>query len=239
MPRSRSGPWAIGIVLAALSVLLGLGVWQLQRLAWKTALIELRETRLAEPPITLPAVSGDPETMIDELAHRRVVATGTFLHDREIYLTTTRQGRFGFRVITPLRRADGTTVLVDRGWVPQEARDPAHRLAGQIVGEVTVQGLLRGPGARGWFAPDNDPARNYWFWRDVAAMAVFAGVDAPPLVIEADDTPNPGGLPIGSKMEVKLRNEHLQYAIIWFALAVVLAVIAVMARRQATADQTR
>lgn len=232
----RSGPWAISIVLAALCVLLGLGIWQLQRLAWKTALIELRETRLAEPPIALPAELGDPAALLAAMAHRRVTVSGAFLHDREVYLAATRRGRFGFRVITPLRRADGATVLIDRGWVPNEARDPAFRLAGQIASEVTVRGLLRGASERGWFTPDNDPARNYWFWRDLAAMATYAGVDAPPLLIEADTKPNPGGLPIGKKMAVKLRNEHLQYAILWFSLAAALLVIAVLARRQAIKD---
>ena len=95
---------------------------------------------------------------------------------------------------------------------------------------------MRGASERGWFTPDNDPARNYWFWRDLAAMATYAGVDAPPLLIEADTKPNPGGLPIGNKMAVKLRNEHLQYAILWFSLAAALLVIAVLARRQAIKD---
>ena len=234
----RSGPWAIGIVLAALCVLLGLGIWQLQRLAWKNELIELRETRLAEAPIALPADLADPAALLAALAHRRVTVSGAFLHDREVYLAATRRGKFGFRVITPLRRADGATVLIDRGWVPNEARDPAFRLEGQVESEVTVQGLLRGASERGWFTPDNDPARNYWFWRDLAAMATFAGVDAPPLLIEADTMPNPGGLPIGTKMAVNLRNEHLQYAIVWFSLAASLLVIAVLARRQAIGRAT-
>jgi len=232
----RSGPLAISIVLAALCILLGLGIWQLQRLAWKTALIELRETRLAEPPITLPTALADPAALLAALAHRRVTVSGAFLHDREVYLAATRRGTFGFRIITPLRRVDGATILIDRGWVPNEARDPAFRRAGQVEGAVTVQGLLRGASERGWFTPDNDPARNYWFWRDLAAMAAFAGVDAPPLLIEADTTANPGGLPIGKEMAVKLRNEHLQYAMLWFSLAAALLVIAFLARRQAIKD---
>ncbi len=234
----RSGPWAISIILAALCVLLGLGIWQLQRLAWKNELIELRETRLAEAPIALPADLADPAALLAELAHRRVTVSGAFLHDREVYLAATRRGKFGFRVITPLRRADGATVLIDRGWVPNEARDPAFRLEAQFESEVTVQGLLRGASERGWFTPDNDPARNYWFWRDLAAMATFAGVDAPPLLIEADTMPNPGGLPIGAKMAVNLRNEHLQYAIVWFSLAAALLVIAILAGRQAIGRAT-
>jgi surfeit locus 1 family protein len=232
----RSGPWAISIVLAALCVLLGLGIWQLQRHSWKTALVELRETRLAEPPIALPADLGDAAALLAAMAHRRITVSGEFLHDREVYLAATRRGAFGFRVITPLRRVDGAAVLVDRGWVPNKARDPAFRLEGQIEGPVTVRGLLRGASERGRFAPDNDPANNYWFWRELAAMATFAGVDAPPILIEADTTPNPGGLPIGRKMEVNLRNEHLQYAIVWFSLALTLVVIAVLARRRAIED---
>ncbi|MEE8274607.1 MAG: SURF1 family protein, partial [Alphaproteobacteria bacterium] len=141
-------------------------------------------------------------------------------------------GTVGFRVITPLERDDGPAVLVERGWVPAEARDPERRPEGQLTGAVTIEGVLRTRGRRGWFTPDNEVARNYWFWLDLPAMAAYAGEGVPPLVVEAGPAPNPGGLPVGREYRVGLTNDHLGYAITWYALAVALAVIYVLSQRR-------
>jgi surfeit locus 1 family protein len=221
------------MTLSSLLVLLALGGWQLQRLHWKTGLIEFREARIEAPPVPMPTdptlTGSDGET----LEFRRVTVTGRFLNDREIYLAVLRLGKSAFDVITPLRRDDGTTVLVDRGWVPAAARAPARRAAGQIAGPTTVEGLARAGGRRGWFTPDNDPERNYWFWLDIPAMAAFAGVEAPPLVIEAGPAANPGGLPLGRDYRVDLPNDHLYYAVTWFSLAAALGVIYVLSQWRA------
>lgn len=215
-------------------VLVGLGTWQLQRLSWKTELIAYRQAQLAAAPVTLPDdVSGEGTAAFE---FRRVTVSGAFLHDREIFLAATRQGKVGFRVITPIRRPGGAVVLVDRGWVPAEARDPSRRAEGQIEGPVSVEGVVRSGARRGWFTPDNDPARNYWFWFDLPAMAAFAGIEAPRFVIEAGPAPNPGGLPMGREMRVELRNEHLEYAVTWYCLALALAVIFVLSQRTRPQD---
>ena len=173
---------------------------------------------------------------IAALEFRRVMVSGVFLHDREMFFFATRQGSAGFHVITPLRRTGGGGVLIDRGWVPVEARDPAHRAAGQIGGAVTIEGLVRAPQEPGWFTPDNDPTKNYWFWRDVPAMAAFAGFDAPPLIVEAGPAANPGGLPIGRAFRFDIANDHLQYAILWYLLAAALAVIYVLSQRSPVSE---
>ncbi len=220
------------MALPALVVLFGIGTWQVQRLAWKTELIADREARLAAPPIALAADLGDDAETLAALDHRRVTVAGEFLHDREIYLAASRRGRVGFAIITPLRRTDGPTVLVNRGWVPADARDPARRAQGQVAGEVTVEGMVRPTARQGWLIPDNDTAKNYWFWLDVPAMAEFAGVDAPALIVEAGPAPNPGGLPIGRLARVGLPNDHLGYALTWYALTVALAVIYYLSQRR-------
>ena len=224
--------WATAMALPALVVLLGLGTWQLQRLAWKTDLIAYREAQLAAPPITLPTDLGDAGETLAALDHRRVMVTGAFLHDREIYLAASRRGRVGFAIITPLRRTGGATVLVNRGWVPATAREAALRPEGQVAGEVTVEGIVRPAARQNWLTPDNDTAKNYWFWLDVPAMAQFAGVEAPPLVVEAGPAPIPGGLPIGKQARVDLPNDHLGYALTWYALAAALAVIYYLSQRR-------
>ncbi len=233
--RFRPTLRATAIALSALVTLLALGTWQLERLASRTELIAHRQSQLAVPPMPLAAVpAGDPGAPA-ALEFRRVRARGVFLHVREIHLAATRRGKVGFRVVTPLRRADGTTLLVDRGWVPAAARDPARRAEGQVAGKVEVEGVLRGGGRRGWFTPDNDPAGNYWFWRDLPAMAAAAGVEAPAIVLEAGPAANPGGLPIGSEIVADPPNNHLGYAVTWYSLAAALVAIYVLSQRTSRA----
>ena len=232
--RFRPGPLATATALLGFVVLVGLGAWQLQRMDWKAELIALREARLAAPPVALPDDPADGAMAQDEIAaleFRRVTVSGVFLHDREMFFFATRQGSAGFHVITPLRRTGGGVVLIDRGWVPAGARPTWLRADGQLDGTVTVEGLIRSSPRRGRFTPDNDPAKNTWFWFDFAAMAAHAGVTAPAFVVEAGPAANPGGLPIGRELRVTLRNPHLTYAIIWYCLALALAVIFGLSRR--------
>lgn len=233
--RFRPTPRATAIALPALVTLLALGTWQLERLAWKTELIAHRQSQLAVPPMPLAAVPAGHPGATAGLEFRRVRARGVFLHEREIHLAATRRGKPGFRVITPLRRTGGATLLVDRGWVPAAAREPARRALGQVQGEVEVEGVVRGGGRPGWFTPDNDPAANYWFWRDLPAMAAAAGVEAPAIVLEAGLAANPGGLPIGSEITADPPNNHLGYAVTWFSLAAALVTIYVLSQRTSRA----
>ena len=230
--RFQPRPWPIVVTAVGLVVLLGLGTWQVYRLQWKTELIAWREAQLAAPPAPLPAfVDSDPEALND-YRFRKVEVTGRFLHDKEIYLAGYLYKQVGFQVITPLQRGDAQTVFVDRGWVPAERRDPATRAEGQVAGTVSLVGLARGPGKQGWFVPDNDPQENYWFWRDIPAMAAAAGVQAAPIVVQLKTTKNPGGLPIPSGEPITMRNDHLQYAITWYSLAVALVVIFYLSQRR-------
>ena len=205
-------------------VLVGLGVWQMQRLAWKTEAIAYREAMLAAPavPFTNDAV---------KVEFRRVIVEGEFLHEKEMFLAANRDGRYGLHLITPLRRPDGTYVLINRGWIPPGMRDAWLRADSRIEGPVTIEGVIRTNPGRSWLSPENDLAENYWFWRDFAGMAAFAGIEAPLLMVEAGPAENPGGLPIGRQFKVELRNDHLQYVIIWFSLAVALVVIFVLSQR--------
>jgi len=114
-------------------------------------------------------------------------------------------------------------MLVYRGVVPKEKIDPATRRAGQVDGETHVIGVWRVPDPPGWFTPAPDAAHRIWYAHDLAAIAKADSVRlAAPVVIEADATPNRGGWPKGGQTRVTFRNEHLQYAITWFGLAVVL-----------------
>lgn len=219
---------ALGLLL-----LLGLGTWQVQRLQWKLALIAERQVALDAAPVPLPRTLDAARP----LEFHPVRATGVFLHDRELYLHATDaggDGEAGYHVVTPLALAEGGTLLVDRGFVPERLKNQATRAAANVAGTVTVTGLLRLPGGKSsWFVPDNEPRRNEWFTLDPEAMAQAAHVtDALPFYVDADRTPNPGGYPVGGQTPVDLPNNHLQYAITWYALAGCLVIVYVLLLRR-------
>jgi len=223
--RFRPGLAATLATLIAVTIMVGLGTWQVERLAWKNALIDRIESGMRAAPAPLPARVEIPA----DWDFRRVSVTGQFLHDHELDLAArSMNGRIGYQIVTPLKRDDGTLVLVNRGWVPLEKRDPASRPEGLPAGTVTVEGVARVPAERGWMQPDNDPAANMWFWYDIPAMAAQAGAstgNALPVVIEAGAAANPGGFPIGGQTNVNIANNHLQYAFTWYSLAITLIVI--------------
>ena len=215
--------------LVALAILLGLGTWQLQRKAWKEGLIQQIETRAyGEPGSLLPEAEWDG-WRADRDEFRKVRVTGTFLHELEapVYglAPGTRQGAplQGYYVLTPLKLSTGAIVIVNRGIVPTELKDPAARPQGQVQGDATVTGLVRAPEARNPFTPKDDPARNIWFSRDPQAIAEARGLGrVAPFLIDADATPNPGGWPRGGQTQLTLPNNHLQYALTWYGLALTL-----------------
>jgi surfeit locus 1 family protein len=213
----RPLPFFTVAALGLFAGLVGLGVWQLDRLQWKLALIAQVSRNMRAPPIT-----PTPGAHIDE--YRRVALDGRFDNSKEVYaFATDETGAPVYHVIAPFKLADGRTFLVDRGIVPKEKLDPATRRAGQVEGTAHVVGIWRTPDAAGMFTPVPDRARRIWYSRDVTAMAKTDGVAlAAPVIVEADAAPNPGGWPKGGQTVVSFRNEHLQYAITWFALAAVL-----------------
>jgi surfeit locus 1 family protein len=214
----------------SLVILLGLGSWQVDRLIWKQDLIESRQAQAEMPPIAVPT-----DTVLDpELGFRAAYAEGRFLNDQEKYLMArTRRGNVGFQVITPLEQEDGRVIMVNRGWVPTDNRDPATRPESLIEGPVKVTGFLRLPAEKHWAQPENDPLKNQWFYVDVDHMAEDTGAElASPYYLELDETPVPGGLPIGGQAKVSLPNNHLEYAITWYSLALTLIVIFVMYHRR-------
>jgi len=223
----RPAFWPTVIALPAFLVLIALGTWQLYRLAWKTELNAERAAASQGTPIPLPRTLEEAEAV----KFRHVRVEGVFDHARERYLAaTSERGEAGFHVLTPLTLDDGRVLLVNRGFVPSELKRPERRKEGQVEGRVTVEGLVRVPPAEkpSWFVPDNVPDANMWFWMELAAMAP----DALPYYVDAGPAPNPGGWPKGGVTRLFLPNDHLQYAITWYALAVVLAVIYFVYHRQ-------
>jgi surfeit locus 1 family protein len=202
-----------GLILLAL-IGVALGVWQVQRMQWKAALIASVNARIAASPVAAPktiAPSSD--------AYRRVAATGRFRHDQETLVQAVTDLGAGYWVVTPLE-TQRFTVLVNRGFVPRDRRDPATRAGGNPGDPITVTGFIRLTEPGGGFLRANDPAKDRWYSRDVAAIAAARGLrNAAPYFIDADAAPNPGGYPVGGLTVVRFADNHLAYALTWFALA--------------------
>ena len=216
------------VSLIGLAILVGLGVWQLQRLEWKEALIARIDARTKAKPIGLDKAIAIAKERRNP-SYYRVRVEGRFHHDKERYLYAIGDGKPGWHVITPLETVNGDMVLIDRGFVPYDLKEPAGREAGQVESVVAMTGILRTPEIQTVFTPDNEPQANRWFWRDLGGMArsMFPDgtVQIAPFFLEAEASDVPGGWPKGGQTQLVISNNHLQYALTWFSLALVLIVI--------------
>lgn len=227
----RRFPWLVALLgCFAFVTLLMLGTWQVQRLQWKQALIATIDARKDAAPLPLAEIEALYKSTGD-VDYMAVAATGTFHHGGERHFLSTWKGRSGFFVYTPFELTDGRFVFVNRGFVPYDLKDQSKRPEGQVEGQVTVTGLARNPLSQksSILLPDNDPAKNIFYWKDRDAMArsanLRAGADIVPVFIDADAAPNPGGYPAGGVTLIDLPNSHLQYAVTWYGLAAALAAI--------------
>ena len=224
-------PWVLLFCSAiAFIMLLSLGIWQTQRLFWKEQLIAQIEQRTKAAPKPLAEIEA-AFAQGNTVDYMPVRLNGIFQHDYEQYFFTTFKGASGYAVYTPLLLNDGRAILVNRGFVPYEKQDPATRLQGQVTGEVTLTGLARDPliAKPSSYLPDNEPAKKLYYWKDWGAMMENNGLsqnhDFVGFFVDADATPNAGGLPVGGITILEQPNNHLQYAGTWFGLAAVLLVV--------------
>lgn len=217
------------LAAGAFAILAGLGIWQLQRLEWKRDLISRLEERMSAEPVTLAEVD-ERQNAGRDIEYLRVRVKGEYLHSKERHLYTVQGGTAGWRVFTPLELPSGRIVMVDRGFIPQELKQPDNRSESQFEGWALVTGIVRLPGDQGLFTPDNAPGKNVWHWRDLDGMA--ASVLSPeqmerlePFFIQHEDVPAMKGWPQAGYSNLNLPNRHLEYALTWFALAGVLVVV--------------
>jgi cytochrome oxidase assembly protein ShyY1 len=217
---------------ASLAVLLGLGTWQIERKAWKEALIATLAVRTAAAPVALPPQQ-DWAALTEESAEfmrvRLRIEPGA--GDDALVFTSGSTLRDdvkspGYFVFTPVRLPGGATVVVNRGYVPS-------RSAPRLDGPQEIVGSLRWPEAPSMFVSERDGSGT-WYMRDQRAMARALGWgEVAPFYVEQEAPVPSGGLPHPAPLNVRLRNDHLQYALTWFSLAAVLAaVFAVWATRQ-------
>ncbi|HJV51871.1 MAG TPA: SURF1 family protein [Noviherbaspirillum sp.] len=235
-PRPR--PLATLLVLALCAALacagfVALGTWQLQRLQWKLALIDRVEQRVHAAPVPAPGLDHWPRITAESDEYRHVQVIGTFLHQQSTLVQAATVLGSGYWLMTPLRRPDGTIVLVNRGFISADAADLLRRevrngTAGREQA-ATITGLLRISEPGGAFLHQNDPAADRWYSRDVPAIAAARSLrQVAPYFIDADAAPErdvqPGEIvPVGGLTVVSFHNSHLVYALTWYALAVMVA----------------
>lgn len=215
------------IGLGGAAILLSLGVWQMQRLAWKQGVIADINARIDAPPVTLPnAPTADSDSYLP------VTVTGRYAGDTLRVLISQKVHGAGYRLITPLEGPNGR-ILVDRGYIATDDKGIATP-----QDEVTVTGNLQWPQEADGFTPDPDFDNNIWFARDVPTMAKV--LDTRPILLVArnvsQDDPVVTPLPVAT---ARIPNDHLQYAITWFSLAAIwLAMSFYFVRRQAPASES-
>lgn len=226
---SRKGTILLVVLgLAAFAVLIGLGTWQVQRLIWKEDLIASIDMRVEAPAQSLAEIEARLAAA-DDVDYWPVHVAGTFHHEGERHFFATHKGQTGYFIYTPFELDDGRLVFVNRGFVPFDLKDAARRSDGQLTGRQEISGLARDrlDEKPNFFMPDNDPAKNIFYWKDLDVMAQSSGVGAQddylPFFIDAGNSPNPGGLPVGAVTLIEMPNSHLQYAITWYGLAAALA----------------
>jgi surfeit locus 1 family protein len=207
-------------------ILLGLGTWQMHRLAWKQAILAQIAQAEAAPPIPLPA---------DPSPYAKVAVTGRLMHDRAALYGADVRDRptgpvLGGYLIEPLQCADGTTVLVERGWVPFQRSQPIAT----PEGSVTIAGYIHPGDKPGLFAAHDDIPGRRFYTLDPPVIGAALGLDhVAPFILIALGAPPPEGVPIPAEHLPRPPNNHLQYALTWYGLAGALVVIFTVWARKA------
>ena len=230
--RSRAAFAALlALLLAAALGFAALGTWQVRRLAWKEALIARVDARIRATPAPIPGRAEWPTLTRDAAEYRRVLVQGRFDPQRQVTVTASTELGAGYWVLTPMHLDDGTVLLVNRGFVPPDQRAEA---APPAAGEVQVVGLLRWTEPAGGFLRHNDPAQGRWYSRDVQAIAAALGLPRPvaPFFVDAQAVQGEGGgWPRPGLTVVRFPNNHLGYALTWFAMAAACVAMAVYVLR--------
>jgi surfeit locus 1 family protein len=232
-PVARLVAGALGLLLIVLFA--GLGTWQVQRLQWKLALIERVNTRVHAAPAALPEAARWAQVSKESDEYRHVGLAGHFLYEYSTPVQAVSELGAGYWLVTPLCTGEGRIVLVNRGFIPAAANRPGTypaRKAGAnacaaSTGEAhALTGLLRIAEPGGGFLRENDPANNRWFSRDVAGIAAARGLsNVAPFFVDAargQDPANAPEHPVGGLTVISFQNNHLVYAITWYALALMV-----------------
>ena len=219
--------WPTVMTVPILIFLILLGNWQVERLDWKLGLIEQIETRAFMDPIDLPFNTSN----LDDMEYLSVSVKGHFNNDQEMtFYSVGPNGAAGYDLYTPFTTVDDKLIIVNRGWVPERMKNQEGRPETLIDGEQIITGLLRKPSTKLWYGPENEPENNNWYYGDIDGMAKAHNLNAVyPMYLYAVITDKKPSFPIAGRTEFNIVNNHLDYAMTWYGLAIVLVVIFIIA----------
>ncbi|TYC49775.1 SURF1 family protein [Rhodobacterales bacterium] len=213
----------LGVAGLVVVCLVLLGNWQLRRLEWKTELIHAVETRAFGDEVAAPARAEWPGVTPETHSYLRVRAEGRLLGGHTLFVKALTELGAGFWMLQPLERPDGEIIWINRGFVPSEYRSSPDRDDAADTDEVTVTGLLRPTEPGGTLLEKNAPDENLWYSRDTKAFSRQEGLgETAPYFIDADPAEDVTGYPRGGLTIINFRNHHLQYALTWYTMALML-----------------
>lgn len=214
------------LTLIALGVLVSLGNWQMERMAWKADLIKLVNERVASPAISFKElVQRSPK--LEDVRFQPVRLRGTFDHSEERHYFLPYKGKVGWHIITPFILETGEIVLVDRGFVPDALKEAKERPKGLITGLQEIEGLVRLSEKRNYFSPLNDVRQNKWYVRDLKEL--YGSLKMPkdrqsswPFMVDQKRIATSGEWPLPGVTKVSFTDKHFGYALTWYGLALTL-----------------
>ena len=201
--------------LLSLSILIGLSSWQFKRLVWKNNLIDIRVSRFESDTKPLENFRNP-----SDFEFQKVLIKGKLLNDFEFFMPAlSKNGNNGFHILVPLMVSKNNAIIFDTGWVPLQKKERDERINNINNEETSFSAVIRLPGRKGYFQPENDPYKNYWFFVEPQLMEKQLEIKLEKnFYLEASQN-GPNGFPLGNQTRIYLRNNHLQYAITWILIA--------------------
>ena len=211
--QTKADPFLAFIV--ALSILLGLSTWQFKRLKWKSKLIDIRVS-MFEGEVKPLRVINEPS----KSEFQKISVKGKFLNEFEFYMPAlSKKGNNGFHILVPFQTLENKFIIFDTGWVPLLKKDRDKRINNIDDREKEFIAVIRVPGRKGYFQPENDPLKNFWFFVEPTLMEKQLKFSLEKnFYLEAFKN-GPNGFPLGNQTRIYLRNNHLQYALTWLMIA--------------------
>ena len=204
--------------ILGLAILLSLSGWQLKRLSWKKNLIETRIDRYEKSSKELNELKD-----LSKSEFYKVNVVGSFLNNKEMFMPAlSKNGNNGFHILVPIKLLDGKTIIYDTGWVPTHKKEQATRTKNLDENISIKESVIRLPGRKGKYQPDNELENNFWFFVDTEEMSKYLNLNVEKEFYLEAANDGPEGYPLGGQTRIYIRNNHLQYAITWFLIACTL-----------------
>ena len=204
--------------ILGLAILLSLSVWQMKRLSWKKNLIETRIDRYEKNSKELNEFKD-----LSDSEFYKVNVIGSFINNKEMFMPAlSKNGNNGFHILVPIKLLDGKTIIYDTGWVPTHKKEQAKRTENLDDNISIKESVIRLPGRKGKYQPDNELENNFWFFVDTQEMSKYLNLNVEKEFYLEAANDGPEGYPLGGQTRIYIRNNHLQYAITWFLIACTL-----------------